>query len=135
MATALVREAMRGCFLSRVCPSIRTIELSHSHKLGPTVRRSFASKSRGFKGKERKGPVKPETKPPVKPETKPPPPAAIQMSEEEYRGMFLLKHRKKNAITGAIIMVGVFAIYFYSMYAVNQDPLDDILEEVKPKTD
>ncbi len=60
-------------------------------------------------------------------------PQTMKFSEEHYRSLTLFKHRKRNAVTGAIILSFVMSVYFGSMYMVNQDPLDDIAEEVKPK--
>ncbi len=61
------------------------------------------------------------------------PQTTMKFSEEHYRSLTLFKHRKRNAVTGAIILSFVMSVYFGSMYMVNQDPLDDIAEEVKPK--
>lgn len=48
------------------------------------------------------------------------------------RVLKLQKLRRKNIITGCFVGVGVFSIYFYSMYAVQQERfLDDFNEPAK----
>ena len=93
------------------------------------VCRSFASKPKKKKASKPKVNVSTVKKTAAgKPNTEP---LASTMSEEEYTKMVLTKFRKKNAITGGVIMSLVLSVYFGSMYLVNQDPLDDVLEEAK----
>ena len=55
----------------------------------------------------------------------------VEITQKDYTKMILLKNRKKNAAVGFSILTMVIAIYFYSMYAVNQDPLEKMLEEAE----
>lgn len=44
----------------------------------------------------------------------------------------LIRLRKRNLFTGCLLGVGVFSIYFYSMFAVRQEKfLDDFDEPIK----
>lgn len=109
--------------------------------------KTFSSVSEGEGSSGKKASAEPKMKPPLKAEMKPPveeppinPDGTVKhripsnMSAEQYRSFFFKKRRTKNVMTGGLLMAAVFGIYFYSMYAVNQDPLDDILEEAKPNT-
>ena len=55
----------------------------------------------------------------------------VEITQKDYTKMILLKNRKKNAAVGLSILTMVITIYFYSMYAVNQDPLEKMLEEAE----
>lgn len=60
-------------------------------------------------------------------------PRTIRLSEKDYTRMKLLQFRKKNTLVGLLLLTGVLSVYFYSMYAVNQEPLDDILDDARSK--
>ena len=53
------------------------------------------------------------------------------ITEEEYKRLQWQSYRKKNLAVGSLLLAGVLAVYGYSMYAVNQDPvkLDELLLE------
>ena len=55
----------------------------------------------------------------------------VKISENDYNNMMRLKYRKRNAAVGLLLFTGVFSVYFYSMFAINQEPLDKILDVTK----
>lgn len=60
----------------------------------------------------------------------------IRITQEDYRRLQRLQHKKRNAVVGFLLVAGVLTFYGYSMYAVKQDPLqlDELLEDNMEKS-
>ena len=55
----------------------------------------------------------------------------IRITEEQYKQLQRLRYKRKNTVVGLLLLGGVLSVYGYSMYAVQQDPLqlDELLED------
>ncbi len=47
----------------------------------------------------------------------------MKITEEQYKKMQLQRYKSKNKIVFLLLLSGVLSVYAYSMFAVQQDPL------------
>ena len=53
-----------------------------------------------------------------------------RVTDTQLKQLFRRKLRKRNALVGLGLLAGTLSVYAYSMLAVKQELLDDILDEV-----
>ena len=59
-------------------------------------------------------------------EKAPPPELMKRLTEEDFKRLILLKHRRRNALVGLGLAVGILGVFSFSMLAVKQETfLDD----------
>ena len=54
----------------------------------------------------------------------------VEITEEQYKMLQRQRYKSKNRIVGLLLLTGVLSVYAYSMYAVQQDPLqlDELIQ-------
>ena len=55
----------------------------------------------------------------------------IRITEEQYKLLQRQRYKRRNRTVGLLLLAGVLSVYAYSMYAVQQDPLqlDELIQD------